>query len=133
MRHLKAVMLAFPELLSRCPTSVQLAILLKATRLDNNPWIEMEWPDGDWEAHVYSLNQACEAYYRPVLERSPFYRLSEQIQRLFGRNQQQDPDAYADEDEAVVVAYTAMANRRFNLRSESSFWGGGGRKRNSRF
>jgi len=98
MRHLKAVMLAFPELLSRCPRSVDFAVLLKATRLGNRPWFEVEWPDGDWEAFVFRLNQACEAYYKPVLESSPWDRISDQIRHLFRRIQLRIPNAYADED-----------------------------------
>jgi hypothetical protein len=107
MRHLKAGMLAFPELLSRCPRSVKLAVLLNAIRLDNKLWIEMEWPDGEWEALVFGLNRACEAYYKPVLETSPWDRISYQIRHLFSRNQRRDPDAYAgkDEDENVDVDY----------------------------
>jgi len=96
-------MLAYPELLSRCPRSVDFAVLLKATRLGNRPWFEMEWPDGDWEAFVFRLNQACEAYYKPVLESSPWDRISDQIRHLFRRNQLQNPDAYADEDVVVDV------------------------------
>ena len=92
-------MLAFPELLSRCPRSVNFAVLLKATRLGNRPWFEMEWPGGEWEVVVLGLNQACEAYYKSVLESSPWDRISDQIRHLFRRNQLQDPDAYADEDE----------------------------------
>lgn len=95
-------MLVFPELLSRCPTSVPLAVLLKATRLDNKPWMEMEWSDDEWEALVYRLHQACEAYYKPVLESSPFYRISYQIRRLFGGNQLQVPDAHANKNDDVV-------------------------------
>ncbi|KIM35877.1 hypothetical protein M413DRAFT_428225 [Hebeloma cylindrosporum] len=106
MRHLKAVMLAFPELLSRCPSSVELAILLKATPLNKKPWVIMEWPEketDEWEALAHRLTQACKAYYKPALKRSPLDRISGHFRHLFGRNQQQDPDAYAEEDEDVNV------------------------------
>ena len=66
---LKAVILAFPEVLSRCGPSVELAVLLKDTQLTNKPWIEEEWPDGDWEALVSNTKQACEAYCNSVLKR----------------------------------------------------------------
>ena len=67
--RLEAVTLVLPEVLSRCGTSVELAVLLKDTQLPNKPWIEKEWPDGDWETFVCSTKQACEAYCKSVLKR----------------------------------------------------------------
>ena len=64
--RLKAVTLALPEVLSRCGTSIELAVFLKDTQLTNKPWIEEEWPDGDWEALVCNTKQACEAYRKSV-------------------------------------------------------------------
>jgi hypothetical protein len=67
--HLEAVTLALPEVLSRCGTSVELAVLLKDTQLPNKPWIEEEWPNGDWEAFVCNMKQVCEVYHKSVLKR----------------------------------------------------------------
>jgi hypothetical protein len=67
-RRLEAVTLALPEVLSRCGTSVELAVLLKDTQLPNKPWIEEEWPDGDWDAFVCNTRQVCEVYHKSVLK-----------------------------------------------------------------
>jgi hypothetical protein len=110
-RHLKLVMLAFPELLSRCPTSNELATLLKGTRLVDEHWFQKEWPHEGWEAPLYTWNQACEAYcnavptnckpvstdcesmstdQKPVLKRRGLNRISGRIKHFFNRDQQQD-------------------------------------------
>jgi len=74
-RHLKAVILAFPELLSRCPPSVELAIILKSTRLADKVWFRRVRPGYDWDVLLHPLNEACEAYYKPVLEPRPLDRI----------------------------------------------------------
>ena len=67
---LKAVAFAMPEVLSRCGASVELAVLLKDTQFTNKPWIDEEWPDGDWEALVCNAKQVCKVYCKSVLKRS---------------------------------------------------------------
>ena len=46
--------------------SVELTALLKGVQLTNKPWIEGEWPNGDWEALVCNAKQACRAYCKSV-------------------------------------------------------------------
>ena len=70
---MKAVTLALPEVLSRCGTSVELAVLLEGTWLTDRPSIKGEWPDGEWETLVYDMKQACEAYCNPVSTCKPVF------------------------------------------------------------
>ena len=103
-RHLKAVILAFPELLSRCPPSAELAILLKGTRLADKVWFRRVRPGYDWDILLHPLNEACKAYYKPVLELRPLSdRISFRIQNFFGRNQQQIPEVDLGIDKSFAL------------------------------
>jgi hypothetical protein len=94
--HLKAVILAFPEILSRCPTSLELAILLKRTQLTDKAWFQTVQPGYNWQVLLYSLDEACKAYYKPVLELGPLDRISLGIKNFFGRYQQQVTEVDVD-------------------------------------
>lgn len=87
-RQLKAVMLALPELLSRCPASVELKTPLRRIRSLDERWFQRKWPGEDWETLLYTLNQACEAYCDSVP--NILDRVSTQIKHFFDRNQRQN-------------------------------------------
>jgi hypothetical protein len=80
-RTLKAVILAFPQVLSRRGLSVELAVLLEDTQSAEIAWLQSQWPDDDWEALLHTLKKACKAYYRSVLIRKPLGMISHRIKQ----------------------------------------------------
>jgi hypothetical protein len=104
-RTLKAVILAFPQVLSRCGLSVELAVLLEGTQSVRIAWLQREWPDDDWEALLHTLKKACKAYSRSVLIRKPLGTISRRIKQFIsrkqGRTDVEDQDA-SDEDEESI-------------------------------
>jgi hypothetical protein len=89
MRILKAVILAFPQVLSRCGLSVELAVLLEGTQFAETAWLQSEWPGDDWEALLHTLKKACKAYYRSVLIRKPLGMISHRIKQFISRKDKQ--------------------------------------------
>jgi hypothetical protein len=84
-RNLKAVILAFPQVLSRCGLSVELAVLLEGTQFTETAWLQSQCPDDDWEAFLHTLNKACKAYCRSVLMRKPVGTSSHRIKQFISR------------------------------------------------
>jgi len=76
-------MRAFPEILSRCGPSNDLAAFLQRTRLPKRPLLQSSVGD-DWETLSRTLNQACEAYYLSIPEERPGHdTMFHRIKRFF--------------------------------------------------
>jgi hypothetical protein len=88
-RTLNAVILAFPQVLPRCGLSVELAALLEGPHSAGIAWLQSNWLADDWEALLYTLKQACEAYCRSVLKRKPLGMISHQIKQFISRDDDQ--------------------------------------------
>jgi hypothetical protein len=77
------MILAFPQVLSRCGLSVELAVLLKSRQFLEAAWLQCKWPDDDWEALLHTLKTACTAYYRSAWIWKPLGMISHPIKQLF--------------------------------------------------
>lgn len=76
-------MRAIPEILFRCGPSIELADFLERTRLPKRPSLQSSLGD-DWDTLSRTLNEACEAYYLPILEERPSHdTIFHRIKRFF--------------------------------------------------